>query len=65
MKPYCDRCGGIFSKDMTIHEGDDDKRYHYYCAWKIWQEKLRKESDQSSNLHKSFSKSVLPTSSLG
>ena len=49
MKPYCDRCGGIFAKDMTVHEGENGERWHYYCAWKIWKEQLEKEVVQSRN----------------
>ena len=55
MNNYCARCGGIFSKDMTVHE-DGDKRYHYYCSWKIWKEKqeaLAKESEKIATVPKS------------
>ena len=42
MNNYCARCGGLFSKDMTVMESDDGGKLHYYCSWKIWKEKQEK-----------------------
>ena len=45
---YCARCGGIFNKETTVHEGEDGKLYHYYCSWKIWQEYKRKLEEKTT-----------------
>ena len=60
---YCERCGGIFSKDMTTHE-IDGKKYHAYCSWKVLKEKenkyFKEQDDATQVRRKKWFANLLP-----
>lgn len=42
----CPRCGGIIAEKQTKVVMEDNKTYHYYCSFKIWQEQKEKREQE-------------------
>lgn len=44
---YCARCQGILTDKQTILPGDKEgESMHYACAYKMWQERLKKQEEE-------------------